>query len=1033
MELSIRDLFLELVPEEENLELTPEEKRNQISVIRNELRKYMNYKTDKNIGEISDTISNDIPERMSNFLQSSIGLQKGAVKSLKLKDSSVVQMSNVLKFRDNNVPETKAFERHVKGESNPGSAYCVSYAILITTVIARKVHNSKEIRSIYTKCFNCLNYNFKTITPLINQLIPKRNDRGKWECFLKSADLNSIGSAYFILFMTIYLSLCYANKNKKEQKHYENIANLWHLYIDNYAKETINETKCVKDILQMSFSYGDMDSAQGAFPLPKFYIERPSFMNKFLLKAFENGNNVVFLTGDRGCGKTLFAQQFALKCAMRDDISERFHYEYIIYTHYKDEGLKATISSLKCKEEIIGDRFDSILGIMKNCVNNIADTDEKKRALLIIDNFDFNERSDIQEQFGDAFKELLKTGWHILFTSKNAMKDSVKLPYQTKEISLSAFSINELKELFFSLLEEEKVIADVDHKKLEILIKDCLAQNTYLVTLAAGLCLAEQKERNANINDTLQRIIDAFDSLDISDIDTRTLSNKENASDRKETFMNHYRMMFSLSKIKRDPSKMKLLYLLSLVPLSGMLYSDFFEAAFEKEERGKMKEVYDELLSGRWISERIVEKKSSVYCYVYLHPMMREVIKESSFLPEWGNYYLIFLLEQLKQNNISQYNLSSVEKLKAVYQILENKFDIKKRKMAYLLCMIAGQLTTRYDAFHSFPQKAFEYGNRAIEWLDKYVENYAANLTTEEIFMIAKTYNNSGYALLHYRDREPSVLEHAYESIKKAESWIKKISICMKDNIKFALESSYIQGNLAAYYYAKGEQEKNEQHYKKGIEIHKEQLRYRQQLLEFCETTEQKVITQLTSAIANSLKGIASGYYYIGYDLLKPLSDFDDLYLSFNNHQEAIKLYKNTKDNHGLMIAQVRMLGAVVILMNNHFKEFSKKVDINELLENSFNQCLSAAQYYSRLKYSVPKECENWIDKTIALVNVVLNNKVKIQRSYVVKIIEQIYNLYYDHDKTREIIKQYNIKDIIQDLKNGKENKINEKNIMSAL
>ena len=942
------------------------------------------------------------------------------------------------KERDTSYDPFSVFESRHKnniGTSMPQTENHLAYAIIFTSVIVYDLDNQLvNFYQIYQQLFKILGIEQSELMLKLYPFFSENHAINVWKNFLESGNLEKTEKYdhFITLCLTIYISLkCIKKSTAPSVK--KNLQKKWSEYLLNLPLKAaaygidIDESMMTKFksilkidntsqnslTLKTTFSR-HVDDPRGAFPMPEHYVHRKEFMNDLLTTAF-NDSKTLFLTGDRGIGKSLFAKSYALQCAQGDEARAEYQYEHIIWTTYDVAGIYATISSLPCTENIVGDLFTTKIAMMKELSQA-----GKSPCLLIVDNFDFeNTESLLNELKSNAFSDLIKTGWYILFTTKNNMG---KITFSSiREKTLPPLSLSELKTLFHNTLNSSN--SKLEDDKLTILIETYLKNNTYLVSLAAGLCDTLLEVNCETLDDALDYIIQAFKKLNVSGVGGSFSGEKDG---NKQTFMEHYKTMFALSNIQDDKDKMRFLYNLACVPISGVNRISFFKDAFPEEEREKMRNTCNELISSRWV---IYEKENNV---LSLHPMVREIIKESAMPVDFVTRYICALNKKSRSAEFSSI-LHMVEFLKATYQILDDRNWKGESKEAFLnYCCLASLISCHFDTLHGFKKEAYVFGCRAIELLDQYVSQYGS-LCDMEKMALAESYNDCGYAILHYipfqkkqeqHDEAKKTFQIAYDNIKKAEKIVGKSDVSLlneETDFKLALVQTSVQGNLAACHYALEE-------HPEGIAIHKCELAYRQKLsivFALDKDKQQKIRT----IIGNSHKGVATGLFHIG----RKYNDFVKLYQSYSYHQEASKFYDTEKVNHNLLIAQIRMLGTIVELIQNHFEEFSKKEDIGKLLETSFKQCLSAAQFYSKLKFGVPGECEDWIKRTLSFGKLVQLHYDRINCFDVTGIIQQIYTLYYNNDKTREFVKKHNINGVVQDLKKRKENKVDEKNIMSTL
>lgn len=323
------------------------------------------------------------------------------------------------------------------------------------------------------------------------------------------------------------------------------------------------------------------------FHRPEQYIEPEAWLEDLYANAFRH-SKVHVISGERGLGKTDLARCFAEKCTQKDCRRSDLNFSNVIFTSYSQQGLKETITLLKCVGES-GEKesFEQKINLLKHM---------EKPTLLIIDNYDNEDRfrEELSEESG-VYRILCDTGCHILITSKINMVNCYGL-YQTK---LRHFSSEVLLNLFFNLAEEEE-----SREKAADLIENYLLSNTYLVRLAAGLMQTR----------TIDELIWSLQSLRINEI-TDPIYGRDY---EEKTIFEHFSALFNLSDFAGNKAKCRILYTLSLLPSEGIRYTDYFEMAFSAEEQVEMQSMFHMLKDAFWVF--LKHRKVS------LHPVVREMI-----------------------------------------------------------------------------------------------------------------------------------------------------------------------------------------------------------------------------------------------------------------------------------------------------------------------------------------------------------------------------------------------------------------------
>ncbi len=313
----------------------------------------------------------------------------------------------------------------------------------------------------------------------------------------------------------------------------------------------------------------------------KIFVGRDNVLAE-IEENFKNGENVQFLHGIGGIGKTQIAKQYAKK--------HKNDYDTIVYTTY-NESLKNTViseNSFVLDPEM--NRFTMSDGsqesdddFFKRKLDKIKKISDKK-TLIVIDNFD---------TLGDEnLKEFASGDYHILITTRN---DFSRM-FSTVVID-TIESMEDLKEIFMQNYGGYDV--EEDDPYLEELI-ELVNRHTYTVEL-----LAQHME---NSGQTPEEMIKALKEEGILSLSEEVMS--ENM--KKQTAYENLLKMFKLFSLTEE--ERKVLMYLSFMPVDGVNVRNF--------------RVWADLDSAKIIKD--LETKSWVIKNtegIALHPIIKEVIK----------------------------------------------------------------------------------------------------------------------------------------------------------------------------------------------------------------------------------------------------------------------------------------------------------------------------------------------------------------------------------------------------------------------
>lgn len=617
---------------------------------------------------------------------------------------------------------------------------------------------------------------------------------------------------------------------------------------------------------------------ENIFHRPEQYIEPEACLEELFAHAFLK-SKVHVISGERGLGKTELARCFAEKCTWEDCRRSDLKFSNVIFTNYSREGLKETITLLKCVgESEEKESFEQKINLLKQM---------EKPTLLIIDNYDNEDRfrEELSEE-SEVYRKLCDTDCYILFTSKVNMANCQGL-YQTK---LNHLPLDVLLELFFNLAEEEE-----SREKAADLIENYLLSNTYLVRLAAGL----MKTR------TIDEMIQALQSLRINEI-TDPIYGRDY---EEKTIFEHFSALFDLSDFASDQTKCRILYTLSLLPLEGIRYEEYFKMAFSIEEQEKIKKEFNRLKDSFWVF--LKHRKVS------LHPVVREIVAQKGipFQYEYIKRYVDALNNQLFFTTYTT-DMTSVMKMGVAACEILDKMQIENLGTAG----ICARLSADYDILGN-KELTYQYGMKAYQMLEQVDEK---TLEDEQLYCLAQDYNLMGYAVLHVYQKKDS-MEYAEKALQKASDILQMIQ---KDDKKKKRLFTANQGDLAALNIVKKD-------YQKAYQIHSDNVTFREEMLE--EDPEQ----DYEKLVAASYKGMATALFYLSEAEVEQRKQL--LQESYQYHRKSVEYYEKAyaPDYHfDIMVAENRCVGTLCRLL-----EYLQKKELASALPDALERMDRAVSY----------------------------------------------------------------------------------------
>ena len=254
-------------------------------------------------------------------------------------------------------------------------------------------------------------------------------------------------------------------------------------------------------------------------------------------KTFDKNQQIIFLYGAPGVGKTTLVKQYA----------NASKFNHILFVQY-EKSIENTLRKLCDKKTKIeaSDILDYFRGLKTR--------ERADKTLLIIDNFNDDEAEDTQAEYqheleSDLFRALKETGIHILITTR----------INTQSDYLEITSLKKIKEHFLSLYNDNQPLDENEDNIIDRII-NAVDNNTLLVTLAA------KTYREMLPNEREQFLID----LETNQIEKVTYPAPKISGYGREPFYVQLSKILKFSAILRKNERINILSSAVLLPAGGI-------------------------------------------------------------------------------------------------------------------------------------------------------------------------------------------------------------------------------------------------------------------------------------------------------------------------------------------------------------------------------------------------------------------------------------------------------------------------------
>lgn len=524
-------------------------------------------------------------------------------------------------------------------------------------------------------------------------------------------------------------------------------------------------------------------------------------------RSFDNGSNVIFLSGRLGMGKSTLARQYANSCGCEK-----------IYFEKYNQSMEYTISKLG--REGRGEA-DEILSYWEN-----LEPEKRRSILLIIDNFNNdtlqngNEQHYTTEVHSQFFKRLKDVGIHILITTRINMQS---------ETSIGVGPVKETMELFEKYLGE-KLPEDQLEKVKELI--EIVKGNTMLIAQLANVWKKSDTDQR-------DQLTEQFRNYQLKENDIKL----EN-----ETLYEQVKSLLDFTGICSDGEVKKIFASVALMPSKGESRDRFIKMS------GCDINKLNDLIDGSWVLMDSDKKVS-------LHPVVKEIaIQENLVIFENCEQVCEYINDALDLKLPMADRFPYADCAWEIYKIFGSKGCFEEGSANCLnkvLIRIFYRLSDIYDNLGEH-ERSMEIID-TIDTVDKsMLENDLDAAEKAQILSgIAYSINNA-FKSMDELNRASDLLQNAWEILKKIPE-DRKGDLDVKQ-IKAKIMSNIGSNNLAKYKCSQVVERNT--HLQNALEWHKKALDFRKNLLD--DEEDAKAANSLKLKVAVSYTTVATDYFFMG-------------------------------------------------------------------------------------------------------------------------------------------------------------------------
>lgn len=527
---------------------------------------------------------------------------------------------------------------------------------------------------------------------------------------------------------------------------------------------------------------------------------------KRIEQAYQKGQQVIFLYGDPGMGKTVLAKTYA----------NAGGYSKVFFLSYE-------LSYEHTLKKLLGGEIEGSASDVIDYFQELS-SEEKKSVLLIIDNFnddtyDTDTKKYDEELKGKFYGRLLGTGVRLLITTRIEVNGNQQKVQPLKNI----------RKLFLSCCGIDDSCND---KRIDTLIK-AVRENTLLVTLLAYIWRDSTEKEKSDLLRKLERAEMAEDDHEIA------IETGRGYPSGTATFYQQLEEIFYYGPVLKSEGRKKWMASAALLPLEGMEKEDFLSIM-----QGLDKKELKDLLNRRWIlqdGERI-----------FVHAGIREVTRKNPEVTTFENCRQFCYGIGRKMDVDREELLHERIRYRIYGQEIYNVFPVEKDEE---LLWLYYNLSDVYDHL-----KEKEVANQLAQAVLDQIE-----LFRSDTMKIARILSGTAYSKIQSAHSEEDLAEPK-EMLDQAENILREVPLGEQGARYYKIRGK-VYSNQGAYKQKTADLRKasSRNAYKESKEMHEKTLEYRTEMVDKWE----KKITpheyrELLKDKALSYKNVATEQFHLG-------------------------------------------------------------------------------------------------------------------------------------------------------------------------
>lgn len=524
-------------------------------------------------------------------------------------------------------------------------------------------------------------------------------------------------------------------------------------------------------------------------------------------RCFESGQNVVFLYGEPGIGKTTLAKMYANQSEKKN-----------IYFAAYEGNFQQTIENLDVQGKLSGEK---IIEYWSTCSQ-----EEKRNSIIIIDNFNDNKADSSDEHlYTEAledkfYKNLEMLGIPILITTRINVGHNAQ-PVGAVEDAYALFKkcCKKIED------EEEPVIREIIHT---------VHDNTLLVVLSAHLW---EEDRTCG-----HRLLERLKECRVKEDGTRIITEADIPERSiKRTIYAQIEAMLDFSQIMSHSAYVSVLAHAALLPIEGITKKEFCDLLGMQYEND-----INDLRDRSWI---LGEDQR-----VLMHPVIREIVRSKRIIryEECRTYC---------ENINRMLSSGSFEKKLRYKKCADEIFKVFNVEKDIVLLNLFYNLSDVYDGLGEKVMSR-KVADRVLGMLEL--------LNDVDVWQrIDKARKYSGIAYSRYNNANSwEELEAAALLLERAQDEIQSVPKEYHNEREYIAALGRIYSNSGSEGQAKGKylaEIKGKEYFELACVRHQKALDYRKERLADMQLhqAEERSIRQMKAEIATSYTTVATDYYYL--------------------------------------------------------------------------------------------------------------------------------------------------------------------------